>query len=168
MRAIVALFCRVGVRVDVKRVIRACLHARLAADAPAPVEIDYPVLAAEKRSHGADSYTGGVIAMIASEHRKESPGRRVFALLYVFDPGAKRPDGDIVFGFAGESAGMTADAFAVVYNEPISHMCRKPEVRYLWRRFLFISIGNNREVMRNILTSDFWLLITTVGAAREC
>jgi hypothetical protein len=124
MRAIIALLSSIGIGIDIESIVRAGLHAGFAADAAAPVKIYYGVLPAKEGRHGAYRYAGSVIAMIASQHGKETPGRRIFALLYVFDPGAIGAEGYVVFCFTGDSACVTADTFAVVYNETISHIIR--------------------------------------------
>jgi hypothetical protein len=98
------------------------LHTGFAADAPVAVEIDYPVLAFEQRGDGADRYARRVFAVITPEDGKESPRVRVFSLLYVFHPGAKRAERDLVFGFTRDRARVTPDAFAMVYYKPVFHI----------------------------------------------
>ena len=120
--AVIALLSRVAVGVDVKRVIRACLHTGFAADAPVAVEINYPVIAFEQRGDGADGHARRVLAVITPEHGKESPRVRVFALLYVFHPRAKCAERDFVFGFTRDRTRVTSDAFAVVNYKPIFHV----------------------------------------------
>jgi hypothetical protein len=98
------------------------LHAGFAADAPVAVEIDYPVIPPEKSSHRADRYARSVIAVVAPEYREESPSVRVFALLYVLDPGAKRAKRNFVLGFAGDGTSVAADAFPMVYDKAVFHL----------------------------------------------
>ena len=74
MRAVVALRRGVGVRVDVERVVRAALHARLAADAAVAVEIDDAVVARVERPRRADRHARRVLAVVAPQHR-EVPAR---------------------------------------------------------------------------------------------
>jgi hypothetical protein len=122
VRAVVAFFSGVRVRIDVERVVRASLHAGLAADAAVAVEIYYAVCAAKKRSHGADCYARRIVAVIAPHHRKEAARVRVFALFDVLHPRAKRAERDFVFRFAGDRASVTADAFSVVNYKAVSHV----------------------------------------------
>src|SRR6185369_5816842 len=121
MRAIVALFCGIGVRVDVEGVVRTSLHARLAADAAVAVEIDDAVVAAKERRHRTDGDAWRIVAVIAAHHRKITPRVGILALLYVLHPRAEGADGDLMLGFAGDGAGMAADALAVVNQKAISH-----------------------------------------------
>jgi hypothetical protein len=97
------------------------LHAGFAADAPVAVEIDDPVIAPEKSSHRADRYARSVIAVVAPEYREEPASVRVFALLDVLDPGAKRAKRNFVLGFASYRARVAADAFAMVNNKAVFH-----------------------------------------------
>jgi hypothetical protein len=98
------------------------LHAGLATYAAIAVEIDDAVVAAKQRSHRADGYTWSVVAVIASEHGKEAASVGIFALLYVLDPGAESTERDFVLGLASDCAGVTADAFAMVYDEAVFHL----------------------------------------------
>jgi len=66
VRAKVALHRGVLVRVDVERVVRARLHAGLAADAAARVEVDDAVGSPEERFRRADLDARGVLAVIAA------------------------------------------------------------------------------------------------------
>jgi len=98
------------------------LHAGFAADAPVAVEIDDPVIASEKSSHRADRYARSVIAVVAPEYREEPPSVRVFALLDVLDPGAKRAKRNLVLGFAGDGTGVASDAFPMVDDKAVFHL----------------------------------------------
>ena len=42
-------------------------------------------------------------------------------LFYILDPGPIDPDGDIMLGFAGNRAGVAADARALVYGKAVAH-----------------------------------------------
>ena len=114
MSAKVALLSRVGVRVDVQRVVGASLHAGLAADAAVAVEVYDAVVAAKQRGHRADGYARRVFAMVASHHREEAARVGVLAFLDVLDPGAKRAERDFVLGLASDCAGVTANALSMV------------------------------------------------------
>jgi len=60
--------------------------------------------------------------MITPQHGKETTRVGILALLYVFNPGSESPERHFVFGFAGDGAGVTADAFAMVYDEAVFHL----------------------------------------------
>src|SRR5581483_5709956 len=117
----VALGGGVALRIDVERIVRAGLHARLAADAALVVEIDDAVGAAKERHRRADFDARRVVAVIAAQHREVPPRVRVAALLDVFDPRAIHADGDVVLLLAGQRAGMTADAAVLVDDKPVAH-----------------------------------------------
>src|SRR5579864_6507061 len=68
VRAEVALRSRLGDRVDIERVVGAGLHAGLAADAPAAVEVDDAVVPLEEGLCRADSDAGCIVAMVAAQH----------------------------------------------------------------------------------------------------
>ena len=121
MRAEVTFLGGVGVGVDIERVVWTRLHARLATDAAVAVEIDDAVVATEERSDRTYGDAGCVIAVIAPQHRKEPIGVGELTLLDVLDPGPESAKGNFVFGFAGDCARMTADTFAVVYDEAVFH-----------------------------------------------
>ena len=61
--------------------------------------------------------------MVTTQDRKESPNIREGSLLYIFHPCSVRADGHIVFRLAGERAGVTTDATALVDDEGVAHMC---------------------------------------------
>lgn len=63
--------------------------------------------------------------MIAPLHTKNSAGIGVGALFGLFDPRPVHPDGNIVFGFAGDRTSVTADAFPIVYDKSVLHVRRK-------------------------------------------
>src|SRR5690606_35266608 len=109
MNAVVALGGCVVVRVDVESVVRAGLHARLAADALAVVEVDDAVRALVERLGGADADAGGVLAVVAAQHAGVAPDVREGTALDVLHPGAEDADRHLILRFAGGCAGMTAD-----------------------------------------------------------
>ncbi len=59
--------------------------------------------------------------MIATSDLKNATGIGIRALFYIFHPSAIHAEGDVVFGFARDSAGMAADAVAVIDNESVFH-----------------------------------------------
>ena len=122
MRAEVTLFGGVCIGIDIKRVVGTGLHARLATDASVAVEIDDAVVTPEQRSNRTYRDAGCVVAVIAPQNGKEPVSVWILALLDVLDPGSERAKGNFVFGFTGDRARVTADAFAMVYNEAVFHV----------------------------------------------
>ena len=59
--------------------------------------------------------------MVASENGKGAAGVRPRPLLDVFDPRAVHTDGHLMFGLAGDCAGVTADAHVLVDDKAVSH-----------------------------------------------
>ena len=91
MRAEIALRRGHGVRIDVERVVGAGLHAALAADAAAVVEIDDAVRAIVQGDGGADLDAGSILAMIAAQNAEVAARVGELALLDVLDYGARCP-----------------------------------------------------------------------------
>src|SRR5262249_41541806 len=109
---------RVRVWIDVKGIVGARLQASFAADATIRIEIDDAVVASVERRHRADRYARSKLAVIAAHDRKQSAIVRKGAFLDVLHPGPIHADRHLVFALAGNSAGMTPDALAVVDHEP--------------------------------------------------
>ena len=126
MRAVVALRRGIRVGVDVQRVVRAALHAGLAADAPVAVEVDDAVVARVEGARGADRHARRALAVVAAEDGEVPPRARPLAALDVLHPRAKRPDGDVVLFLARHRAGVTADAPALVDDESVTHAVQPP------------------------------------------
>ena len=110
VRAEVALGRGLRAGVDVERVVGAALHAGLAADAAAAVEVHDPVLPPEERGGGADLDAGRVVAVVAAGDREGPPRLGELALLDVLDPGAGDPEGHLVLDLARHGARVAADA----------------------------------------------------------
>jgi hypothetical protein len=109
------------VRIDIKGVIWAGLHAGLAADARIGIEIDDPGVSLEQGPGRADRHTRGIGAVIAPHDRKH-PGRiRPRALFNILDPGPIDTKRNIVFRLASHRAGVTADALVLVDDETVPH-----------------------------------------------
>jgi hypothetical protein len=108
------------------------LHAGLAAYAAIAVEIYDAVVEPVERSHRADGYARRVVAVIAPEHGKETASVWILTLLDVLDPGPERAERDFVLGLASDCACVTADAFAMVYDEAVFHLMEAH------RRLLFV------------------------------
>jgi len=100
------------------------LHAGLAADAAIAVEVYDAIVEPVERGHRADGYARSVFAVIASEHGKESASVGILTLLYVLDPGSESAERNFVLGLASDCASVTADAFAMVYDEAVFHLVR--------------------------------------------
>src|SRR5256885_15269028 len=86
MRAIVALRRRRRLRIDVERIVGTGLHARLAADAAAAVEVDDPVVPTVERDGRANGDAGRRVAVVAPEHGEIAAGGRGGAA-----PGGRSP-----------------------------------------------------------------------------
>src|ERR671918_559658 len=89
MRAVVALGGGAGVGVNVERVVRAGLHAGLAADTSAAVEVYDAVVAPVERHRRADGDARGVVAVVAAQHGEVAPRVGKRPLLHVLHPGAE-------------------------------------------------------------------------------
>ena len=104
------------------RIVGTRLHAGLAADAAVGIEIDNAVLAPV---HGCDRTDGDarrLLAMIAARHLKNAASVGKRALLHVLHPGPVDAEGDLIFGFARDRAGMAADALAIIDYESVFHV----------------------------------------------
>ena len=88
VRAEVAFGRGLGGGVDVERVIRAALHAGLAADAAPRVEVHDPVAAAEERGRRADLDAGRVVAVVAAGDLERAARLREDAVEPLADVGA--------------------------------------------------------------------------------
>jgi len=117
MRAEIAFGGGVCVRINVQRVVRAGLHARLAADAAVGIEIDDAILAAVEGGDGADRHARRKIAVITAHHAEQPAIIWKLALLDVLNPGAIDANRYLMFAFAGHGTGVAADAFSVVDQE---------------------------------------------------
>jgi hypothetical protein len=85
------------------------------------VEVDDPVLTVKKCARGADAYTGSVFAVVAAQNGEVAPHIRKGSLLDVLNPGAKVPQRNLVFCFAGDRAGVASDAAPIINDEAIVH-----------------------------------------------
>src|SRR5262249_60117914 len=119
VRAVVTLGCRVRVGIDVERVVGTGLHARLAADAAAAIEVDDAVGAAVERHRRADGNARRVVAVVAAQHGEVTPRVGERALLDVLHPGAEGAQWHPVLFLAGHRAGVTADAATADDHEAV-------------------------------------------------
>ena len=122
MRAVIAFRRRMLVRVHIKRVVRAGLRAGFAADAAARVKINDSVFSRKKRRHRADFDARRVGAVVAAHYGKKPSRVGESSLFDVFHPRSINTDRNLVFRFARDRAGMTADTFAVIYDETKVHI----------------------------------------------
>src|SRR5688572_31682013 len=121
MRAEVTLLRRVIVGVDEDCVVRACGHARLAADADRFIKIDNPISAFEHRGRRAGGNTRSMSALIATRHLVSAARLWKHADINMFDVSARDGKRNEVFRLARRSAGMTSDAACVVnYLSPLN------------------------------------------------
>jgi hypothetical protein len=119
MRAKVTLGGRVGRGVYVKSVIRAGLHAGLAADAAVGVKVHHAVVTLVQRRDGTNGNARRPLAVIAAHHREQAAIVGKSALLDVFDPRAVNADGNLMLAFASDGAGMATNALAVIDHEAV-------------------------------------------------
>jgi len=118
--------CSVRLGVDVERVVRAGVHARLAANAIVVLEVDDAVIGTKQCVRRADRHTGCVVALVAAHHRKFACDVGEGASLDVLDPCSIDPQRHVVFALAGDSAGMAANAVVAVEHKAQS--CHVPYV----------------------------------------
>jgi len=59
--------------------------------------------------------------MVASSDLKYTTRIREDAPLDVLDPGSVDADGNFIFSFAGDGAGMASDAFAIIDYKTVFH-----------------------------------------------
>ena len=120
MQAEVALVGGAGDRVDETRIVGASLNAVLAADANIGIDDDDAVfLPLPRRLGRADRDARRMVAMIAQPRQEGAANVGVLALLDVFDPRTRRPQGHVELGLASDRAGVAADAAAEVDQHPI-------------------------------------------------
>jgi hypothetical protein len=119
--AVVALGGGVIFGVDIKRVIRAGLHARFAANAAVFVKIDDAIIAKIKRFGWANFHARRVGTVVATHHRKQATSVGKLSFFDLFDPRSVNADGDLMLTFTSSRASMAADALAVVDDESVFH-----------------------------------------------
>ena len=64
-----------------------------------------------------------MLTMITAHDGKHPARIRELALFNILNPGPIDPDGDIMLGFAGNRAGVAADAVAIVDDESKIQKC---------------------------------------------
>jgi len=131
MRAEVALCGCICIGIDIERVIRTGLHAAFASDANLIVEVYDAIGTAEEGAGGADLNAGSVIAVVTSHDPEVAAAVGKFALLDVFDPGAKHAQRDLVLFLARHGTGVTADTSVLIDDESVAHEKRQ---KCSWRK----------------------------------
>src|SRR5258708_38761412 len=121
MRTEVAFLGDAAIGMDVDRVVRAGLHARLASDAVITLEIDDAIFPGIERVDGADADARCVIAVVTSHDAEVASRFRILTLFDVLDPGAKAADRHLVLCLTGHRAGMTSDTLPLVEHEAVTH-----------------------------------------------
>src|SRR5258706_14440775 len=121
MRTVVAFLRRAEVRMDVDRVVRTGLHARLATDAAVAVQVHDAVGACKERLRGTDLHARRVVAVIASQHGEVPPRIGILTLLKILHPGPKTAHRHLVLLLAGYGASMAPAALALIEAEAVAH-----------------------------------------------
>ena len=101
-------------RVDEDGVVGTSSHAGFATDADRFVEIDYAVGAFEHRRRRARRDAGRMRTLIAARHLMRAPHRGKHTNVNVLDVSSRNRKRYQVFGFAGGSARVTANAARMV------------------------------------------------------
>ena len=115
-------FCSgIGRGIDVEGIVRAGLHARLAADAAPRIEIDDTVGPPEEGAGGADLDARGILAVVAALDEEVPPGIGELSFFDIFHPCPEDANGNVVFRFASDSTGVTADAPPLVDDKTVPH-----------------------------------------------
>ena len=114
IRTEITLLSAVRHRIDVDGVVWTRRHTRLAADTARAVEVHYAVGALEHGRRGAYLHARRVGALVAAGDLEVPANVRVSPDLDLLDVRAIDAQRNVVFLFAGDGAGMTADALAVV------------------------------------------------------
>ena len=115
-----AAVLRIGI--DVKRVVRAGLHAGFASDAAAVIEINDAIVALEERAGRTNLDAWRLLAMVAAHHAEMAAGVGKGAFLDVLDPGAEDANRDFMLILAGDRARMASDASVLVDHEAVTHL----------------------------------------------
>ena len=91
--------------------------------------------------------------MIAAHDGKHPAGVGELPLFYILNPGPIDPDGDIMFCFTGNRAGVAADTVAIVDNES------KIQVIFLIKSFKnILKTKNNKKIRIKIIHSSYQLI----------
>ena len=119
--AIVALGGGMGFRVHIDGVIGAGLHTSLAANADTAVELYNSIVPLVHGSHGANTDTGGIGAMIAARHLKKAARVGKLPFFDIFDPGPAYSERNFIFRLTGDTTGMTTNTSPIVDDKAKIH-----------------------------------------------
>jgi len=122
----VAFFNRSQILVQVKSIIRTCLHTSFATDAGITINIHNAITSFFQGIDRADCHTRRIGALIATKYSKVPLYIRKLPNFGVFNPGSKVAHGNIVLCFAGNSTGVAANTLVVIYYKSILHAISVP------------------------------------------
>ena len=128
MRAEMTFRRGVRFRININRVVRTRLQTRFAADALLRVEFDNTICALIHRRRRTDVNAGRIFALIAARHLEMAARVGELTLFDVLDPGAENAEGNLIFFFARNTAGMATDALAIVDNLCVFHLLLSVDV----------------------------------------
>lgn len=118
-----AFGCCVRLRIDVNGVVGAGLHACLAADADARIELDDSVFPLVHGAYGADMNAWRVRTVVAACDLEKPASVWESTFFCVLNPGPIYTQGNFIFRFTCSRAGVAADTFTIVND--------KSEIRHL-------------------------------------
>ena len=121
VRTKIALFRHVVIWINIKSIIRTCLHARLAGDTPLSVEIDNTIIPIIKRCGRTYLYARCFLTMVAAQNGKEALSFWERPLFHILYPGPVHTDGHFMFRFAGYGACVAANTFPIIDEETEVH-----------------------------------------------
>jgi hypothetical protein len=119
--AIVAFGGGTGFRIHIDGVIGAGLHTSLAADTDTAIELYNSIMPLVHGSHGANTDTGRIGAVIAARHLKETAGIGELPFFYILDPGPADPERNFIFRLTGDTTSVTTNTSPVVDNKAKIH-----------------------------------------------
>ena len=100
--------------VDVERIVRTRVHARLTANAIVVLEVDHAVVRTEERRGRADRHTRCVLALIAAHHVELAGNIGEGSRFDVLHPCSVDAERHIVLAFARDRASVTTNAVVTV------------------------------------------------------
>jgi hypothetical protein len=98
------------------------LHAGFATNAAPVIEINDAVAAPIQSAGGTNFRARRVIAVVAPHHPEVARCMRELALFDMLYPGAENPYRHLVFLFAGDCAGVTANTTVLIDDKSVSHL----------------------------------------------
>ncbi len=107
--------------IEIQRIVGAGLHTCAATDAGVAIDVDNSVRAFLKRVDGTDRDAGRVGTLVAPKYGKVPAYVGELTELGVLDRCPEIADRNVVLGFAGDGAGVAADAPRVIDDEAILH-----------------------------------------------